>query len=61
MNIGAERVLRKYGTRLKVAEAFLKGQLNSFDESFLDWLVDDVTLEAARIRIEWEKQNAKAI
>ena len=55
MMIGSRDLLKKYGTRLKVAEALLLGNITSYEEEFLLELVNPVILEAAKIRLETER------
>ena len=52
MTIGAANLLEKCGSRLGVAEAFILGSIEINEEEFVPELVDKVTLEAARIRLE---------
>jgi hypothetical protein len=59
MMIGSATLLEKYGSRLKVAEAFIKGKINSYEETFLWELVDKNMLEAARIRISFEREKER--
>ncbi|QQG45143.1 MAG: hypothetical protein HYW89_04055 [Candidatus Sungiibacteriota bacterium] len=51
MSIGAWGLLTKYGTPLKVAEAFLKGELNPMEEEHIEDIVTPVILETAKFRI----------
>jgi len=57
MTIGEEDLLKKHGTRLKVAEAFLKGEISSFEEPYAIRLISKTTLEAAKMRIDWERED----
>ncbi len=52
MRIGAADLLEKYGSPLKVAEAFLKGEIHSYNQQFVTDLVDKITLDAAKWRLE---------
>ncbi len=52
MRIGAEWLLEKYGTPLDVAEALIRGRLDSSEQEFVSDLVSKVILDAARVRVE---------
>lgn len=58
MTIGAERLLERYGTRIAVAEAWLRGENLSYLEEHVYELVDKITLEAARMRMEMQIPEA---
>ena len=52
MTIGAERILNTFGSRVAIAEALILGGITSSDEEYALQLVDRVTIEIARIRLE---------
>jgi hypothetical protein len=54
LTIGAESVLERYGSPLKVAEAVLEGRMDSYDQKFV-WEIcpkNSPMWEAAKIRLE---------
>ena len=52
MTFGASQLLKEHGgSRLRVAEAFILGEVDLY-EDFVPELVDKITLEAARIRLD---------
>jgi hypothetical protein len=50
--IGSENLLKKHGSPLAIAEALIKGELDSYEQMFVSDVVDKILLEAARIRLE---------
>lgn len=52
MTVGADDLLQKHRSRLGVAEAFILGKVEPYEQRFVCELVDKVTLETARIRLE---------
>ncbi len=52
MRIGAGDLLKKYGSRMGVAEALIMGKIFPHEEPFIDELVNIVILQAAKIRLE---------
>lgn len=61
MMIGSRDLLNKYGSELAVAEALLRGKLDSYDMRFVDEVVSKVVLEAAKIRLEHAKRDTVGI
>jgi hypothetical protein len=57
--IGAERLLSDYGGYDKVAEAWLEGRLNSYEQRYAPEIVNKTDLEAARMRIEMRREQQK--
>ncbi len=54
--IGAQKLCDEYGGPLYVAEALLRGKLDAFQQTFAGEAIgSSVVLEAAKIRIEWER------
>jgi hypothetical protein len=51
MTNGAAGLLRKYQSPLGVAEALIKGELDSVEQMYVREIVGTVVLEAARIRV----------
>ncbi len=53
MSYNAKKLLKKYhGSRLAVAEVFILGEIKPDEEAYVSELVDMITLEAARIRLD---------
>ena len=52
VTIGAESLLNKFGSRLAIAEALLLGLVLSHEQRFVGELVDKITMEAAKFRVE---------
>lgn len=52
MRIGASDLINDFGSSLAVAEAFILGDIDGHDQDFVGDIVDKITLEAARIRLE---------
>ncbi len=52
MTLGAERLLRKYKTVGKIAEAMIDDRISNYDLEFARQLVWSVDLTAAKMRIE---------
>lgn len=52
MRIGAEYLLRKYGSAGAVAEAMIKNQLSSDECRFAEDFLTPLVMQAAKIRIE---------
>lgn len=53
MTVGGEMLLKKFGgTALRVAEAFLRGELDKMDEQDMGAVVTPLILEAAKFRIK---------
>ncbi|MCK9458209.1 MAG: hypothetical protein M0R80_00910 [Proteobacteria bacterium] len=50
MRIGGRDLLNKYGTALAVAEALLRGELNSNEEQFVEDVVSPTIMQAAVLR-----------
>jgi hypothetical protein len=50
-SIGATDLLGKYSSRLAVAEAFILGKIDNYEERFVSELVNSITLETAHIRL----------
>lgn len=50
--IGAENLIRKYGSADAVAERWLEGRIPGFEAEFAPEVAGKVRLEAARMRIE---------
>ena len=55
--IGATDLLSRFGSHDKVAEAWIKGELNSLDQRYAPEVVNKTDLEAARIRIEMQDRG----
>ena len=51
MRIGAERLIQRYGSVARIAEALILGKIDDYD-GFAAELVDDLHLKAARMRLE---------
>ena len=49
--IGAELLVKKYGSPLAVAEALLKGEVGSHEQKFVNEVVSPIILQAAAIRL----------
>ena len=47
----AKKLVRKYGSRLKVAEALILGRLNPREEELVDTVVSPMIMEVAQFRI----------
>lgn len=52
MTIGAEELIQEFGSPLGVAEAFILGKVKNYRQQHVSEVVSNVTLEAARIRLE---------
>ena len=50
-SVGAELLMQKYGSQLAVAEALLKGDLESFEQKCVHEVVSPIILQAAAIRL----------
>ena len=51
--IGGEQILKEHnGSAIMVAEAFILGDIKSFEEPAALDVIDKITLETARIRLE---------
>lgn len=57
MRIGATELIQKYGSPLHVAEALLAGKLNSHEQGYVDDVVSESILEAAKFRMR-EREHA---
>jgi len=51
-SIGEEMLIRQYGTRLGVAEAFILGKFNAWEEDHALGIITPNLLLVARIRLE---------
>jgi hypothetical protein len=52
MTIGADNLLKEYGSPLGVAEALLKGELNSFQQQYASEAIgSQIVLKAAALRL----------
>lgn len=62
MTIGAEDLLKTYGSPLGVAEALLKGELDALEQRYVSEVVGKTILEAAKARLELSRtRHAKAL
>ena len=52
LGIQIQGLLRKYGSRVRLAEAWILGDIASRDEDAICSVVDSLTLEVARIRLK---------
>ena len=51
MTGGATDLVNKFRSNLAVAEAFILGELDAYEQNFVSEVVDKVTLQAAEIRL----------
>jgi hypothetical protein len=56
MTIGARDLLQKYGSRLAVAKAWMRGELG-YDEQFAPELCGSLTIQAAEAAIRLEREE----
>lgn len=61
MRIGAEHLLKQYGSPLAVAEAFLLGKVSAEMQQFVGDLVDDTILKAADMRLRRRQDNTPKV
>jgi len=52
MTSGARDLVKKFGSNLAVAEAFILGELNAYEQVFASEVVDGITLQVAKIRLK---------
>ena len=50
--LGGEDLLKKYGTRIKLAEALILGQLSAYEESFCWEILNETFVLAATARFQ---------
>jgi hypothetical protein len=51
MTLGSRMLLERYGSRLKIAEALLRGEVDKEHEQFALELISEVMLHAAALRL----------
>lgn len=56
MTIGGKMLLDKYGSRLNIAIAWIKGEINLFEEHIIEF-VTPTTIAAAKARIELQDKG----